>query len=327
LSPEVRKEEAKRFREGTTDILVATDAIAMGLNLPIKTLLFTTDTKFDGISKRKLYPNEVVQIAGRAGRYGHHEVGYIGATNTKELKHIALMMDTPIKTIKPPFKVKATLEQIEMLSTHLSTKSLSKILHFYSKNMKFSGPFKASNISNMIDLSLLIDNKSSLKLADKYILSQAPINTRSPLIKDAYFSFVNSIIKNKQMPYSLTININKLAKTQHDLLVAEDEVKKISLYLWLSYKMPDIFIDVKKVTDLRVKVNKYCEDSLKLNLFAKPRENHFKRRANSSNNDYRSKENKEDKGANYKKRKPKTPYNKDDSNASKKHKINKPKFN
>ncbi|MFA7022669.1 helicase-related protein, partial [Aliarcobacter sp.] len=51
LSPEVRRDEARRFRDGQTQILIATDAISMGLNLPIKTILFTTDTKFDGISK------------------------------------------------------------------------------------------------------------------------------------------------------------------------------------------------------------------------------------------------------------------------------------
>ncbi|MCK4441946.1 MAG: helicase, partial [Sulfurovaceae bacterium] len=45
LSPEVRREEARRFREGESDILVATDAIAMGLNLPIKTILFSKDNK------------------------------------------------------------------------------------------------------------------------------------------------------------------------------------------------------------------------------------------------------------------------------------------
>ncbi|HHH51611.1 MAG TPA: DEAD/DEAH box helicase, partial [Campylobacterales bacterium] len=56
LSPEVRREEARRFREGKSDILVATDAIAMGLNLPIKTLLFSKDNKFDGLRRRELLP-------------------------------------------------------------------------------------------------------------------------------------------------------------------------------------------------------------------------------------------------------------------------------
>ncbi|CAA6823367.1 MAG: Helicase-like, partial [uncultured Sulfurovum sp.] len=86
LSPEVRREEARRFREGKSDVLVATDAIAMGLNLPIKTLLFSKDNKFDGLRRRELLPTEVAQISGRAGRYGLEEVGYIGALDTKALE-------------------------------------------------------------------------------------------------------------------------------------------------------------------------------------------------------------------------------------------------
>ncbi len=70
LSPEVRREEARRFREGESDILIATDAISMGLNLPIKTLLFAQYSKFDGLNRRDLNSSEVIQIAGRAGRFG-----------------------------------------------------------------------------------------------------------------------------------------------------------------------------------------------------------------------------------------------------------------
>ncbi len=266
LSPEVRREEAKRFREGETDILIATDAIAMGLNLPIKIILFTTDTKFDGISQKKLTPNEVIQIAGRAGRYGHHEIGYVGATNSGVLKHIDEMFHSPLRTIKPPFKVKATLEQILAFASHLNTKDLTKILYFFSKNMKFTGPFIATNIYNMIELAHILDKQIRLKLEDKYLLAQAPTNTKSPLLKDAYFFYMNAIINKKRCDYRLSINIKHLAKSELDLLKAEDEVKKISLYLWLSYKLPDIFYDVENAYRCRILVNQYCEDSLKLNL-------------------------------------------------------------
>jgi ATP-dependent RNA helicase SUPV3L1/SUV3 len=267
LSPEVRTQEAKRFRDAKTDILIATDAIAMGLNLPIKTILFTTYTKFDGISKRKLYTKEVVQIAGRAGRYGHHEIGYIGATSSNILKHIDKAYHTSMKTIKPPFKVKATLDQIKELSTYLQTKSLSKILKFFALNMKFSGPFMASNIGDMISLANILDKKQRLTLEQKYMLAQAPINTRSPLIKNAYFKYINAVLNQKSCTYYSTIKTNKKAKTQDDLLKAEDEVKKISLYLWLSYKLPNIFIDKDEAFKSRIKVNKYCEDSLKIKLY------------------------------------------------------------
>ena len=263
LSPEVRQDEAKRFREGQTDILVATDAIAMGLNLPIKTILFTTDTKFDGISKRKLISNEITQIAGRAGRYGHHEIGYVGATSKKVLEHIQEEFKAPLHTIKPPFHVKATAMQIDELSTHLKTKSLTKILLYFSKHMKFDGPFKAVNLSSMIELAKDLDMKHKMKLEDKYLLSQAPISLKSPLIRSAYYFYVNSIIQKRVVEYKCSVNIHRVARTQQDLLKAEDEVKKISLYLWIAYKLPDLFPDALKASEMRIKVNKYCENTLK----------------------------------------------------------------
>jgi ATP-dependent RNA helicase SUPV3L1/SUV3 len=263
LSPEVRQDEAKRFRDGDTDILVATDAIAMGLNLPIKTILFTTDTKFDGISKRKLIPNEIIQIAGRSGRYGHHEVGFIGATSKKVLEHIASQFNAPLHTIKPPFKVKATASQIQDLSTHLKTKNLSQILKYFSKHMKFDGPFEAINLSTMIELSKILDQKNNMKLEDKYLLSQAPVSTKSPLIRSAYFHYINAVMNNTVVNYKSSVNPRGSARTQKELLKAEDEVKKISLYLWIAYKLPNLFPDAVFATNTRAAVNKYCESSLK----------------------------------------------------------------
>jgi len=270
LSPEVRKEEAKRFRDGESDILVATDAIAMGLNLPIKTLLFTTDRKFDGKEKRLLKPNEVIQISGRAGRYGHHEIGHIGATSKSDLAHIDKMFHSPMPTIKAPVRVKATQEQVEQLATHLNTKNLTKILKYFLKHMRYDGPFRATNIKNMLELSVMLDTKQSLSLSDKYMLSSAPINTRSPLIKNGYIKYVNAILKNKVVKYEAQSRVKGIAKTQQEMLVAEDEVKKISLYLWLSYKFPEIFPDKEKAMYTRVLVNNFCENSLKSNKKLQP---------------------------------------------------------
>jgi ATP-dependent RNA helicase SUPV3L1/SUV3 len=270
LSPEVRKEEAKRFRDGKSDILVATDAIAMGLNLPIKHLLFTVDRKFDGKEKRPLLPNEVVQIAGRAGRYGHHEIGHIGATSGATLKHISNMFTSPIKTIKGPVKVKATQVQVEELSSHLGTKNLTTILKYFSKHMRYDGPFEAVNLKGMLELSMMLDQKQDLSLEDKYMLSNAPINTRSPLILNGYKKYVNAILNHKVVKYKISTKISGIASTQLELLQAEDEVKKISLYLWLSYKLPELFPDKQKAEIYRVEVNNFCESSLKSNKSLKP---------------------------------------------------------
>lgn len=263
LSPEVRKEEARRFREGESSVLVATDAIAMGLNLPIKTLLFTTDSKFDGVSNRPLTPNEIIQIAGRAGRYGHHDSGYIGATSKKVLKHITSEFHASLHTIKPPFQVKASTTQILSLSEHLKTQNLYKILDYFSRHMNFTGPFVAANIGYMKVLAKMIDDKKELSLEDKYMLVQAPVNTRSPLIKRAYFHYINAILKGKIVKYKLSITLSKKARSEKEMLQAEDEVKKISLYLWIAYKLPELFPDAEVAEAARAKVNHYCQNSLK----------------------------------------------------------------
>jgi len=269
LSPEVRQEEARRFRENQSDLLIATDAIGMGLNLPIKTLLFTTHTKFDGKEQRELKTNEIVQIIGRAGRYSHHESGYIGATNKESYEYIKKYFHAPLKTIKPPFRVKATTEQILSLSQYLKSNNLSKILSYYAKHMKFEGPFVAANISSMLELSTILDKFKDLTLKQRYILSNAPVSIKSPLIKRAFIFYIKAIIKEERVPYRCSINTAKIAKSELELLKAEDEVKKISLYLWLSYKMPEIFYDTKEAELARIRVNNYCELSLRSNSLLK----------------------------------------------------------
>jgi ATP-dependent RNA helicase SUPV3L1/SUV3 len=224
----------------------------------------------------------VIQIAGRAGRYGHHEIGHIGATSGTVLTHISNMFTSPMSTIKPPIKVKATQIQVEELSAHLGTKNLTSILKYFSIHMKYNGPFEAVNLKGMLELSMMLDQKDNLSLEDKYMLSNAPINTRSPLIFNGYKKYVNAILTHTVMKYKLSTKVRGIAKTQLELLQAEDEVKKISLYLWLAYKQPTLFPDKQKAELLRVKINNFCENSLKSNKTLKLIKN---RNHNKSYND------------------------------------------
>ncbi len=69
LSPRTRNSQVELYENNKVDYLVATDAIGMGLNLNINHVCFTSLEKFDGRYNRNLTPNEIGQIAGRAGRY------------------------------------------------------------------------------------------------------------------------------------------------------------------------------------------------------------------------------------------------------------------
>lgn len=81
LGPEARREEARRFRDGEADILIATDTIGMGLNLPIDRVIFSRISKFDGRKERRLTGSELRQIAGRAGRFSATKPGYVAVLN------------------------------------------------------------------------------------------------------------------------------------------------------------------------------------------------------------------------------------------------------
>ncbi len=69
LSPRTRNAQVEVYENKNVDYLVATDAIGMGLNLNINHVSFSSLEKFDGRYNRNLFPNELGQIAGRAGRY------------------------------------------------------------------------------------------------------------------------------------------------------------------------------------------------------------------------------------------------------------------
>jgi len=81
LPPMSRREEVRRFTEGRTKCVVATDAIGMGVSIPIKRIVFMETWKFDGKTRRKLSVSEVKQIAGRAGRYGLYDEGQVATAD------------------------------------------------------------------------------------------------------------------------------------------------------------------------------------------------------------------------------------------------------
>lgn len=266
LSPEVRREEARRFREGETDILVATDAISMGLNLPIKTLLFSKADKFDGQNQRNLTATEVRQIAGRAGRYGLSEKGYVGALTPDVLRTISSLFTKNIEPIALPFNVMANFDHIMLVSNILEERSLSAIIDFFVRNMKFEGPFRAANLESMQEASAIVD-RYDLDMRTKYTLATAPLSTSSPLVMAAFERYVRALEQKKPIAYIPPQRLGNYALSMDELQDAEDRIKEISLYLWLSYRMGEFFVDAEKARTFRGELNRFIENSLQQSHF------------------------------------------------------------
>ncbi|RRS31768.1 MAG: helicase [Epsilonproteobacteria bacterium (ex Lamellibrachia satsuma)] len=268
LSPEVRREEARRFREGESEILVATDAIAMGLNLPIRTILFAKDNKFDGLRRRELLPTEVVQISGRAGRYGFEEKGYIGALDETTLQTINNTFHSPLPDIELPVSVMASLDHVMLIGEILETENITTILGFFADNMEFDGPFMAANIDSMLEIAAIVD-EYHLDLKTRFFLSCAPASISSPYIESVFHRYIRQIEAGGKVLYIPPRDLPAFAQTNDMLLNAEDRVREISLYLWLSFKFPDIFEDTQKAIEARVRLNNFIENSLRKGHFTK----------------------------------------------------------
>lgn len=65
------------FAKGSIKLLFCTESVAIGLNLPVKTAIFTDVSKHDGHNMRMLLSHEYTQAAGRAGRLGFDTVGHV----------------------------------------------------------------------------------------------------------------------------------------------------------------------------------------------------------------------------------------------------------
>lgn len=103
---EVRKEQIEKFVNGKFDVIVTTDVIGHGINLPVDNVIFAETEKFDGSYFRELFLWEAAQIAGRAGRYGMSSGGKVYAlrgydwyhADTRLVKNAALAASGKIDT-------------------------------------------------------------------------------------------------------------------------------------------------------------------------------------------------------------------------------------
>ena len=263
LSPEVRRHESERFCNGSADILVATDAIGMGLNLPIRRVVFTAIHKFDGIASRPLNATEVRQIAGRAGRFGIYETGLVNVLEDDERIHIEHMLATDDTADLQKLSIAANFGQIAAVELQLHTNKLSECLEYFAQRLHFNHDlFELGNVSAQYSQALLVDEFApNMALKDKFTFACAPISINVNIEKDYYLMCLQStyLLACRALPVApvwLDANHTKY------LEAAESLSQNLSLYAWLSFKFPQIFIDGEKVSTLRSQISNYITRAL-----------------------------------------------------------------
>lgn len=243
LPPDVRIEQARKFRTGEADVLVASDAIGMGLNLPIKNIYFTTASKWNGSEEVSIGTGLTKQIAGRAGRFGHHETGHVGAFDKLTLKYLQSTMPKQVTRLLFPLRYSLTGSIAIKIKEFLETDLLSPVIHFFQQHLNLNDWSIPDALPDQGYLASVLD-KSSLDFTSKFILSCAPA-IHNKYILNMFNWGIDAISKNE--PLNLPSRYSKTGFALDDL---EQLVKELTLYCWMHYRFENIFPELDKAIDL-----------------------------------------------------------------------------
>ena len=191
LPPEARRNEVRKYLSGENNIIVATDAIGMGISLPIKRVIFSETEKFDGKEFRQLTTAEIKQIGGRAGRYGLNEYGEVLAIGNAEL--IGSRLGQSVRAIRQaciafPREVLSTDYPLELLL--LAWDKMPRAGDFVRENMQ-----DARILLQAIKSRITAENRELV-----FDLITCPVDTRSVELIVYWAKCAGAILANKHVP-------------------------------------------------------------------------------------------------------------------------------
>ncbi len=266
LPPEVRRREAERFAQGHAAIMIATDAIGMGLNLPIRRVLFSTLTKFDGVGDRSLDESEIHQIAGRAGRYGLQEKGFAGVMKDAEPQAARVLKEMMLTPARAPRDFKAAVApnwwHVDTIASRLGKNQLAAVLGVFMAQLQLDDAhFEVAELSQMVAIAEHLDQRASaLPLRQRFTYSQAPVDSRSDEQLQHFLGWTeaHALAGRVDSPWFLD-EVDEHSRLDR----MEQALRACTLWLWLDLRFPDIYGQLDAVIDLRGRLNDGIERQLK----------------------------------------------------------------
>ncbi len=276
LGPEVRRAESRRFREGGAPTLVATDAIGMGLNLPIRRVVFSALVKWDGRQERSLTPAEVRQIGGRAGRYGQHEEGVVAVlAGGGDPALLRTLMDTdpvPPTDLRP--QVSPDRQIVAAIADELGTSSLLETLRRIRGAVLRPGDpnYRLADLETQMEIAAVMDG-TELSLLDRWTYALCPVDTRDAGIDRLLrWGLDHAAGDRVRVPTAGHLPAPQRAD-QAALERAEKVSKRLVAWRWLSQHFPDSYADIAFATQERKRLDGFIEAVLQQQAIGRSNQN------------------------------------------------------
>jgi len=215
--------------------------------MPIARIVMTTAVKYNGYEEEEISAALAKQIAGRAGRYGVHEEGFVAGydDDTHEVMR-ALMKEKIPPVAATGFAVAPSLEQLHRISSVTGETSLVKLLKRFVHNIDVPDGFFYPRITEEQNERAEWLDTLPLSVAEKFMLSLVPISSRVPVLQSAWEHWALSLAKKKvcklQPPAQELYYMN--------LQEVEDTCRMYSAYAWLGYREPEHFPSIELAQQL-----------------------------------------------------------------------------
>ena len=275
LPPATKLAQAARFNDPKhpCKVMIATDAIGMGLNLHIQRMVFYSLLKPqfqpDGSSDKQIEPLQVFeakQIGGRAGRFGTaYADGQVTTFRHEDLRLLKQIWESPVEEVEAA-GLRPTLEQIEMFSFHLPQASLTNLLHIFISLVSLNdSAYFMCLMEDTLFLSQLIEH-IPLPLRTRYTFCLAPVNNRQPKVCAIYLKFARRLSRQEPCTFNwFCSDVGwplKPPASLADLMELETVFDCMELYLWFSYRFPDHFPDPIQIRQIQQELDAIIQDGV-----------------------------------------------------------------
>ncbi|KAJ2836786.1 RNA helicase [Coemansia erecta] len=278
LPPESRVKQAALFNDPNSDydVLVASDAVGMGINLSINRVVFTTLEKFDGESVRPISVSQTRQIGGRAGRFNSGvSVGTVTTMQPSDIRALQSSMGTMPPSLDAA-GIKPTTSMIEMFSHQFPDVSFSQLWSMFRDIASVDDQYFMCSFDDQESVAREIE-KLPLTVSERYQLIYAPVNARDPIVKQCLQTYAAAIAYKRECNIMDVVSLPLGIPTNRETIqIFEQWHRGITLYTWLSYHFPSTFTAV----DESFAIKEECENTIQMGLLSLRKPN----RENTSGN-------------------------------------------
>ncbi|KAG8662333.1 DExH-box ATP-dependent RNA helicase DExH18, mitochondrial [Manihot esculenta] len=264
LPPETRRQQANLFndQDNEFDVLVASDAVGMGLNLNIRRVVFNSLSKYNGDKIVPVPASQVKQIAGRAGRRGsRYPDGLTTTLHSDDLSYLIECLKQPFEEVKKvglfPF-----FEQVELFAGQLADVTFPQLLEKFGENCRLDGSYFLCRHDHIKKVAYMLEKVQGLSLEDRFNFCFAPVNIRDPKAMYHLLKFASSY--SQKVPVGIAMGMPKgSAQNDSELLDLESRHQVLSVYLWLSNQFKgETFPYVKKAEAMASEIANLLGQSL-----------------------------------------------------------------